>query len=195
MSANLSLERIDYNRLMPRTCTVCSHRDREAIDQALVSGEPFRHIATRTGTSTAALQRHKHDHVPRSLAKAKEAQELAHADGLLDRVRWLCGRAEGFLAETEAIQREARAEGDKRLAVLAVHAGLKALRELRETVHLLSQLTGHLAPEPRFVIITAEQHEMMQESEQEVMRRIHADRPEPIDLTPEAEPSSAPPPR
>ncbi len=96
MSANLSLERIDYNRLMPRTCTVCSHRDREAIDQALVSGEPFRHIATRTGTSTAALQRHKHDHVPRSLAKAKEAQELAHADGLLDRVRWLCGRAEGF---------------------------------------------------------------------------------------------------
>ena len=173
---------------MPRTCTVCTHAEREAIDQALVSGEPFRHIATRTGTSTAALQRHKHDHIPRTLAEAKGAEELAHADGLLDRVRWVCGKAQGLLKDAEGIQREARADGDKRLAILAVHAGLKALRELRETVHLLSQLTGHLAPEPRFVIITAEQHAMMEESEREVMRQIVADRPEPIDVTPASGP-------
>ena len=44
---------------MPRTCTVCTHLKREAIDQALVSGEPFRHIAAQTGTSTGALQRHE----------------------------------------------------------------------------------------------------------------------------------------
>ena len=174
---------------MPRTCTVCTHAEREAIDQALVSGEPYRHIAAQTGTSTAALQRHKNDHIPATLAKATEAHEVAHADDLLGRVRWLCGRAEGFLKEAEGIQREARADGDKRLAVLAIHSGLKALRELRETTHLLGQLSGHLAPAPQVVVLTLEQQKLISQAEEEMNRDIA--RGKPIDVTPEAEPSSA----
>ena len=167
---------------MPRTCTICSHGEKEAIDQALVSGEPYRHIARRTGTSTAALQRHKSDHIPLTLAKATEAHEVAHADDLLGRVRWLCGRAEAFLREAEGIQREARADGDKRLAVLAVHAGLKALRELRESVRLLGQLTNQLEPQPRVLVISLEQQELVAQTAEEMDRDIAR---ETIDVEPE----------
>ena len=41
-------------KTVPRTCTICTHADRPAIDQALISGEPYRHIANRFGTSTAS---------------------------------------------------------------------------------------------------------------------------------------------
>ncbi len=177
---------------MPRTCTICSHGEREAIDQALVSGEPYRHIATRTGTSTAALQRHKNDHIPLTLAKATEAHEVAHADDLLGRVRWLCGRAEGFLREAEGIQREARADGDKRLAVLAIHSGLKAVGEVRQTVHLLAQLSGHLAPAPQVVVLSLEQQTLVAQTAAEMDRDIFGERREPIDVTPEALQRSGP---
>jgi hypothetical protein len=45
---------------MPRTCIACSHSEREAIDQALVSGEPLRNIAKRVSLSTAAKSRTGH---------------------------------------------------------------------------------------------------------------------------------------
>jgi hypothetical protein len=72
---------------MPRVCTVCAHAGREAIDAALVAEEPLRNIAERFGTSATALHRHKAEHVPAALAKAKEAEEVARADGLLAQVR------------------------------------------------------------------------------------------------------------
>jgi hypothetical protein len=64
---------------MPRSCTICVHPERAAIDKALVGGEPFRHIAARFDTSTAALQRHKAEHLPATLVQAKAAQETSDA--------------------------------------------------------------------------------------------------------------------
>ena len=60
---------------MPRTCTVCKHPQREAIDAALLMTESLRNISVRTGTSTTALHRHRHSHLPKKLAKAAEARE------------------------------------------------------------------------------------------------------------------------
>ena len=68
---------------MTRTCTICIHGDKETINQELVNGTAFRHIAARFDTSTGALQRHKQEHLPASLAQAKEAEDVAQADDLL----------------------------------------------------------------------------------------------------------------
>ncbi len=111
---------------MPRTCTVCTHPNREAIDQALVSGEPFRHIAARTGTSTGALQRHKQEHIPEALAKATEARELAHADSLAEQIQNLSARTMRILDKAEKA-------GDLRTALAAVGQA-KGVLELKAKV-------------------------------------------------------------
>jgi hypothetical protein len=98
---------------MPRTCTVCHHPQRDAIDQALVASEPFRNVSLRFGTSVGALFRHKANHVPQALVKAADAREVARADSLLGEVRSL---------QTKALEimRKAEAAGDLRAALSAV---------------------------------------------------------------------------
>lgn len=71
---------------MARPCSVCAHPDHEGIDKALVAGESFRNIAEPTGTSVAALSRHRADHLPEVLAKAKQARAAAHGADLGDQV-------------------------------------------------------------------------------------------------------------
>ncbi len=116
---------------MPRTCTVCAHPDREAIDQALVDGEAVRTVASRyVPLSKTALQRHKDEHLPKALAQAQAAQEIAHADSLLDQVQDLHGR-------TLAILTAAEKSRDGRLA-------LSAVREARSNLELLAKLMGEL---------------------------------------------------
>jgi hypothetical protein len=48
---------------MPRPCSICIHPQRQAIDHALITGEAFRNMAPRFGTSVTALHRHKHEHL------------------------------------------------------------------------------------------------------------------------------------
>ena len=47
---------------MPRTCTICRHADRRAIDEALGTPEPYRAIARRFSTSPSAIFRHWKKH-------------------------------------------------------------------------------------------------------------------------------------
>ena len=115
---------------MPRRCTVCDHKDREAIDAALVAAEPFRHIASRHSVTTTALQRHKANHLPGHLAQAQEAEEIAQADDLLAQVQDLQRRALAILTKAER-------SGDLRVA-------LQAIREARSNLELLARLLGEL---------------------------------------------------
>lgn len=48
---------------MGRACTICSSDNRHGIEEALRQQEPYRRIASRFEVSTAALQRHRRDHV------------------------------------------------------------------------------------------------------------------------------------
>ena len=114
---------------MPRVCTICTHEERAAIDSALLSETPYRHIAARFDTSTGALQRHK-DHIPRHLAKASNAAEVAQADGLLDRLQSLN-------TETMLILKEAREGDDNELA-------LKAIARAEKQLELQAKLLGEL---------------------------------------------------
>ncbi len=92
---------------MPRPCSICSHADREAIDQALVAGEVFRNIAERFGTSTTALHRHKQEHIPAYLSQASEAQEMTQADSLLTKVQQI----NTYMAVAGTRQKATRIEG------------------------------------------------------------------------------------
>lgn len=117
---------------MPRTCTLCNHKERDAIDLVLLEGQPYRRIATQFNVSEAAVRRHR-DHLPGTLIRAHEAAEVAHADNLLEQVRALQTRALSILDRADAA-------GDLRTA-------LSAIREARGNLELLAKLLGELQQE------------------------------------------------
>ncbi len=117
---------------MPRTCTVCSHAERQAIDIALVAGEPYRSIAKRFATSPEAMWRHKETHLPTHLSRAEEAREATQADSLLDQLLHLN-------RETMAILKEAR-EGETKDNEIA----LKAIGRAEKQIELQARLLGEL---------------------------------------------------
>ena len=119
---------------MPRTCTICTHAERAAIDRALVQGLAFRHIAAQWDVSTGALQRHKDEHVPVLLTRAHDAEETARADDLLGELREL-------QATTLALLRKAEAAGKLGTAVMAIG-------EARRNLELLAKLIGQLDERP-----------------------------------------------
>lgn len=115
---------------MPRTCTICSHGDKEAINKELVDGVSLRNIAKRFDTSAPSLFRHKQDHLPVALALAKEAGDIAQSDDLLSRLVDLQDKAVNILDKAEKA-------GDMRTALMAV-------REVRATMELVGKVTGEL---------------------------------------------------
>ena len=119
---------------MPRRCTVCDHRKRHSIDEALVTGAPYRSVAKRFGLSESAVYRHKTEHLPAHLLKAREVEEAARADDLLEQVRHLQAHALDILARAEKA-------GDLRTA-------LAAISQARGNLELLGRLAGELDERP-----------------------------------------------
>jgi len=76
---------------MGRTCTVCTHAERHAIDQALVAVEsPYRDIARQYGLSKDALLRHKADHLLPEIVAAWQAERHGNGLELADELRgWM----------------------------------------------------------------------------------------------------------
>ncbi len=120
---------------MPRSCTVCTHRNRAEIDEALVAGVSSAEISGRYRTiSERAVRRHKANHLPAKLVMAQAAEEVAEADDLLSQVQDLQARAHGILDRAERA-------GDLRTA-------LGAIREARGNLELLAKLLGELDERP-----------------------------------------------
>jgi hypothetical protein len=119
---------------MPRRCTVCDHPERHSIDEALVTGAPYRSVAKRFERSESAVYRHKTEHLPAHLLKAKEVEEAARADDLLDQVRNLQAHALDILERAEKA-------GDLRTA-------LAAISQARGNLELLGKLAGELDERP-----------------------------------------------
>jgi len=65
---------------MPRTCTVCTHPERGAIDADLVAGESAPKIAAKYRISEDSVTRHRANHLPTTLARAQGAAEVARGD-------------------------------------------------------------------------------------------------------------------
>ena len=139
------------------TCRVCNGPNREAIDKALITGTPFRHIAAQYGTSTGALQRHKKDHLPQALIKAKEALEIARGDDLIAQMRDLNRR-------TRVILDKAETSND-------LNTALKAIGENRRNQELIGKLIGELGKqEPPDVHQTLHLHNIPTAKLKEIIR-------------------------
>jgi hypothetical protein len=108
---------------MGRACTICSHRERAAIEAAAVGGEPNRRIAPRFGLSEKAIRRHLGAHLPRALAVAAEARGLAQADTLLEKVHTVEADARRLLEKAEK-------SGDFRCAIAAAKTSLDVIEML-----------------------------------------------------------------
>jgi hypothetical protein len=122
---------------MPRTCTVCTHPDKAEIDAALLTGNSFRKISQRFGTSSTALFRHRNNHIPIALEKAREAEEVAYGEDLLCQMKELNTRTIRILDAAEAA-------GDPRIA-------LAAIREVRGNTELLCRIVAAMeARRPSF---------------------------------------------
>jgi hypothetical protein len=119
---------------MPRRCTVCDHPERHSIDEILVTGAPYRSVAKRFRLSESAIYRHKTEHLPAHLLKAREGEEAARADDLLEQVRNLQAHALDILERAEQI-------GDLRTA-------LAAISQARGNLELLGKLAGELDERP-----------------------------------------------
>lgn len=115
---------------MPRTCTVCAHPKKHAIEDALLRNVPLAKIASQIGSSAAALFRHRKNCLPAKLVKAREARDTSDADRLL-------GRIEQLIDEAEAVAKSARKE--KNWSVV-----MSALREIRSCAELLAKLRGQI---------------------------------------------------
>lgn len=119
---------------MPRLCSLCSHPERQEIDQLLVAGTGMRRIAARFGVSEQAVRRHKAEHLPVRLMKAQAAAEVANADSLLKEAGALGAKAISLLLQAEHA-------GDLRTALAGV-------RESRGCLELLARLLGELRDGP-----------------------------------------------
>jgi hypothetical protein len=119
---------------MTRTCTVCAHQDRHAIEKALVGGTPNRRIATQYALSEAAVRRHAAEHLPVALVKAQDAVEVRQALNVLEQLRTINGAALTVL-------RDARTARDGELA-------LKAIDRIHKQIELQAKLLGELDERP-----------------------------------------------
>jgi hypothetical protein len=78
--------------IMPQTCSICRHPERQDIEADLRGGTPYRDIARRHNTSKDALSRHRAKHMPRhtetGLAAVREI--LALLDKAERGANWNC---------------------------------------------------------------------------------------------------------
>jgi hypothetical protein len=124
---------------MPRQCTICAHKQRIEINRELIDNQAFRHIASRYNVSTTSLQRHKNNHLPKLLMKAKQMKEITHANYLANEIESLKKRAKKIASKAEK-------DGDYRTA-------LQGVRELTRIVELLAKMRGELYEQSVNVII------------------------------------------
>ena len=123
---------------MPQICTVCRHEKREEIDRALLAGEPVRTIARRTGASATALCRHRKQHIPTTLVKAKQAVDELQANTLWERLK-------SINRETVAILAEARESHNHAIA-------LQAIARVERQVELEARLLGELSDSTKIAV-------------------------------------------
>lgn len=142
-----------------RTCSICQNHRRRQIDQALVSGEPYRSVAKRFEVGPSAVLRHK-SHVLPAVLDAKRVEDAVHTDSLLAQI-------------DETIT------GARRLAALAEKAkdyrtAIAGIRELRGSIELLAKLRGELPAQPVAVTVVPKIPDMTLEEAAEILKRAPA---------------------
>lgn len=126
---------------MSRTCTVCTHPARAAIDQALVAGRSAYDLASLYRVSHDAITRHNASHLPAHVAKAHEDEEARQAIDVVKQLKVIN-------QVSVAILHEARQAGDSGTA-------LKAIDRLQRKIELQAKLLGELDERPTVNVLLA----------------------------------------
>ncbi len=119
---------------MPQPCTICTHPDRDAIEQAMVTDMPNRAIARQWRVSKDAVARHKEDHLPSRVVKAQEATDLRQAFDVVQQLKAING-------VTLAILKGAREMRNDKIALAAVD-------RVQRQIELQARLLGELDDRP-----------------------------------------------
>jgi hypothetical protein len=125
-----------------RPCTTCLSSSREAVERALLDGEPVVHVAERYGLARTSLRRHRDRHLAPSLSRAIERREDVNADRL---VSWLSDLHAKALVGMETAKRRGDLQSFRAL-----------LREDRETCGLLARLAGILGADGATVNVSVD---------------------------------------
>ena len=126
---------------MAKPCSVCIHADADMIDARLIEGATLEALANAYGLSVTALHRHRTGHIPATLAKARDAREIAAPDSLMERVAALDARAGDIY--------------QKAYKTNNLTAAVGAIRELRGITELYAKITGELSAQGVTNIIIA----------------------------------------
>jgi hypothetical protein len=127
--------------MMSRTCTVCTNPDRDAVDAAIVTGQPIRATAALFRVSEDALTRHAARHLPLVAVAAHQSAEAERGQSLLDQLRQLQAR-------TLALLDRAEAAGKLTPAILAVG-------QARQNLELMARLLHELDERPQVNLIVS----------------------------------------
>lgn len=128
---------------MPRTCSICAHPKRGAIDVAIAAGTSYRDLAGQFHVSKTAVARHASTDVPASIAKAQEAREEAQALDVVRQLKAINTAALEILAKARKID-----DPDTQL---------KAIDRIQRQIELQAKLLGDLDERPQVnVLLSAE---------------------------------------
>ena len=115
---------------MARTCTICHHENKHAINKAIINGQSYRDIAHRFSVSRASIQRHAKNHLPEFLLHSKKANEIRDADSIIKSIIQL-------EASSKRIQKSAENENDFKSALMAI-------REQSRLIQFRARLLGEI---------------------------------------------------
>ena len=146
-----------------RSCSVCPHPKRAAIDRELVAGTAVRAVAREYGLGRDSLMRHKQNHITPALERVVQRREARQDASLMDKLADLISRTEQMLEQPE------------RTGNVAQFATL--LRELRALHELVGRASGELKPDgPQTVINVMQLPETTRLIQ--IVRETFADQPE-----------------
>ncbi|MFZ3133955.1 hypothetical protein [Methanothrix sp.] len=98
--------------------------------------------ADKVGCAKPSVERHVKGHLPEALLKAKDIEDVANGDSLLDELKKAQERAYSLLDKAEA------AANTK-----IYGAPVAYLREIREQLKFIAELEGKLSSQPQITII------------------------------------------
>jgi hypothetical protein len=142
---------------MPRTCTICTHPQRAAIEAALVVGTSYRVIARQFGVGHDSVQRHADEHVKQQVAEQKEARDAAQALDVVQQLKTI-----NWAALT--VLKAARESGEHELV-------LKAIDRVHRQIETQAKLLGDLDERTR-VEVNMGMGVMTHEEKQHLIRTI-----------------------
>ena len=122
---------------MPRTCTVCTHDQRQEIDKALLAGESLRDIARQFRVSKDSIARHKREHLSERMAVVAERHAEADVRTAIDVVQQL----KAINSVALGVLKNARAAGDGALTLQAVDRVHRQIELQAKLIDLISDGT------------------------------------------------------